>query len=111
MSQFFSSVATEYNMQRTAVINDAWTNIESVRTHCNTSNEYIALLHVTGNSAHNYCGINGGTYLVVYKVDDDYVYIKNPNGNASADHISRADWNSKQNWIKEAHLYRYWPQY
>lgn len=111
-SQFFNSVAVEYNMKLLNIVDDAWTNLDTVKNHCNTSTgDCIALLRVTGNTAHNYCGIRGATYLVVYKIDNDYIYIQNPNGNASGSNISRLNWSNKRDWIKEAYLYQYWPRY
>ena len=99
ISSFFVRVAGEYDVQYHGTTN----SIAAIQTHC--QNGGIAVVRVVGNAAHNYCSLNGATYLVVYKVDNNYVYIQNSNGNASGANVPRSVWNNAT-WVREAHLYQ-----
>lgn len=76
-------------------------NVEAIRTHC--ANGGIAVTRLTYNSDYPYCSTNGATHVVVYKVDDDYVYFENTNqaGNAPVPCNAWAD----PSWVKETWLY------
>lgn len=99
ISTFFVRVAGEYDVQYHGTTN----SIATIQAHC--QNGGIAVVRVVGNAAHNYCSLNGATYLVVYKVDNNYVYIQNSNGNASGANVPRSVWDNAA-WVREAHLYK-----
>lgn len=67
----------------------------------------LVLVRVVGNAAHNYCGINGATYLVIWKIENGIVYVKNPNYNTrNQPNLSLSTW-MNATWVKEKHIYGY----
>ena len=101
IDRFFAAAANQYNfvyLEKTdsmAVVQDQirWGN--------------LALVRVVGNAAHNYCGINGATYLVIYKIENGIVYVLNPNYNTRTQaNLPLSTWQSAS-WVKEKHIYGY----
>lgn len=98
---FFADAADKYDFIYHGTSNN-WTDIQEWIRLGN-----LVLVRVVGNAAHNYCGINGATYLVIWKIENGTVYVKNPNYNTrSQANLSLSTWMSAS-WVKEKHIYGY----
>ena len=93
---FFAAVATEWDERYAGIA----TSLDDVKNYINQGGLCVARL--TYNAAYPYCSTNGATYVVIYKVDNNYIYLVNSNA-GSNNNIPVSQWGS--NWIKEVHKY------
>lgn len=96
-SAFFQGVSGEFDVRYAGTTSGA-ANIKSY-----IDKGGLCVVRLTGDPSHNYCSLNGATYVVVYKVDSNNVYLVNSNSGSNAP-IPIATWNSAS-WVKEAHKY------
>ncbi len=98
-SAFFNDAASEYGL----TYGQTTSSLSTIRSHC--ANGGLALIRVVGSSLHGYCSLTGATYLAIYKIDDNTVYVNNPNLNTQwVGNLSLSAWTTG-GWSREAHLY------
>ncbi len=69
-------------------------------------NGRLVIAYVTADANQTYTA--GATQLVVYRIDDNYVYVLSPNSNKNPSvPLSVATWKAAENggWFKRAYLY------
>ncbi len=98
-SGFFSNAAAEYDLSYQSTVS----TISQIQNQLSYGR--LALIRVVGDAAHGYCSANGATYLVIYKIANNVVYVLNPNYNTqSQGNLSTSAW-TNGNWMREAHIY------
>lgn len=96
-SAFFSAASGEWDERYAGIA----TSFTDMKNYINQGG--LCVVRLTGASVHSYCTTTGATYVVVYKVDNNYVYLKNTNA-GSEDPISVTVWQTAP-WVKEVHKY------
>ena len=96
-SSFFNAVAGEWDVR----YDGTTSNLSDIQSYIALGG--LCVVRIVGNSAHSYCSTSGATYVVVYKVDSNYVYLVNSNGGSQSP-VSRTTWQNAS-WVKEAHRY------
>lgn len=96
-SAFFNAVSGEWDVRYAGTA----TSFNDMKNYINQGG--LCVVRLTGNSAHSYCTTTGATYVVVYKIDSNYVYLVNSNAGSEAP-IPVSTWQSAS-WVKEAHKY------
>lgn len=100
-NDFYTRVCAEWDM-RYLKLDSAASDVDRIKALC--TGDGLAIVRLTYNTTYPYCSTNGATYVVVYKVDDSYVYLVNANGNSSSAPIPLDVWRTAS-WVKEAYLY------
>ncbi len=81
------------------------TSTTNLTNYC--ANSGIALIRVKDDDSHGYCSDGGATYLVVYKVEDGYIYLQNANNRSSSAAIAISDWeDTHDTWIRTMYGYK-----
>lgn len=79
--------------------------LSDLREYCEAGG--IVLIRVIDDDAHGYCSDGGASYLVAYKVDDSYVYLRNANNRSSSASIAISDWeDAHDTWIRTMYGYK-----
>ena len=97
INSFYTEIPNYYDM---IYYIGSSTSLSVIQSHL--SNGGLAIATVTADAAQTYTA--GATQLVIYKIDNSYVYVRSPNSNKNPPPLSYNDWNGAT-WFVTAYLY------
>lgn len=99
---FWSGIANLHDIDYTS---NTVNTVSQMRAYCEAGG--VVLMRVKYDASYDYCSVGGGTCLVVYKVDDNYIYLQNANNRASSTAFAISDWDDANgNWILRLYGYK-----
>lgn len=99
LSGFFSAAATKYGLSYYGTIS----TISSVQSQLDSGR--LVMARVVGSTSNDFCSDTGATYLVIYKIENNIVYVLNPNKNKQVgQNLSVSSWENG-GWMRECHVY------
>ena len=99
-SSFWSGIANLHGMTYTSL----GTSTTNLTNYC--ANGGIALIRVKDDDAHGYCSDGGATYLVVYKVEDGYIYLQNANNRSSSAAMLSSYVSNQASWVLQLYGFK-----
>lgn len=99
-SSFWAGIANLHGMTYTAL----GTSTTNLTNYC--ANGGIALIRVKDDSEHDYCSDGGATYLVVYKVENGYIYLQNANDRSSSTAMPTSYVSNKKDWVLQLYGFK-----
>ncbi len=99
-SGFWAGIANLHGMTYTAL----GTSTTNLTNYC--ANGGIALIRVKDDDVHGYCSDGGATYLVVYKVENGYIYLQNANGRSSSAAMPTSYVSNQASWVLQLYGFK-----
>ena len=78
--------------------------ISHIKALC--ADDGLAVVRLTYNASYPYCSSNGATYVVVYKVDDNYIYLQNANNRSSSAAMLSSYVSNQASWVLQLYGFK-----